>query len=193
MNKPRLFAVAGSTRRDSLNRKLLLEAAEAARQSGAEVDLVDLNDYPLPFYDGDLEQRSGHAAAVRELRERMKRADVLMIASPEYNSSYPAVLKNAIDWVSRACGEDPMGVAFQGRTFGIMAASPSQYGGLRGLTALRTLLENMGSKVVAGQVALASAHQKFDEQGRLVDEGDRAAVKALVAELLATVPVAVPA
>lgn len=187
MNPIRIFAVAGSTRRDSLNRKLLREAVEAARQAGARLDLVDLNEYPLPFYDGDLEERSGHAAAVRELRARMKQADVLMIASPEYNSSYSAVLKNTLDWVSRPTAEDPVCAAFQGKTVGLLAASPSPYGGIRGLAALRTLLENMGCQVVPGQVALAVAHEKFDEQGRLAEGSDREAVTAFVSGLLAAV------
>lgn len=191
--KPRIFAFAGSARKDSLNRRLLLEAVEAARQAGADVDLVDLAEYPLPLYDGDLEEQHGIPAAAVELRRRMAEAQALLIASPEHNSSYSALLKNTIDWISRPVAGDPPLAAFAGKQAALVSASPGQFGGLRGLTALRTLLENMRVHVVAGQFALGKAHEQFDGHGRLVDAGQRAGLARLARELVDSLGSAVAA
>ena len=97
----KILAFAGSTRRDSLNRKLIQVATSIAAGAGAEVTLLDLNDYPLPLYNGDLEATAGLPEAALRLKEVFKAHDALMIASPEYNSSVPPLLKNTLDWVSR--------------------------------------------------------------------------------------------
>ena len=182
--KPRIFAFAGSARKESVNRKLLVQVVEALRREGAEVDLVDLKEHPMPLYDGDLEEEQGIPEVVHGLRRRMKEAQGLLIATPEYNSGYTPLLKNTIDWVSRPAGEDPALAGFTGKVAALVAASPSQYGGLRSLAALRTLLENLGVRVVPGQVALAKAYEKFDEEGHLLDAEEREAVARLARELM---------
>lgn len=192
-HKPRIFAFAGSARKDSLNRRLLLEAVEAARRAGAEVDLVDLAEFPLPLYDGDLEEQHGVPAAALELRRRMSEAQALLIASPEYNSSYSALLKNTIDWVSRPVAGAPPLAAFAGKWAALVSASPSQFGGIRGLTALRTLLENMRVQVLPGQVALGTAHEQFDGKGRLVDAEQRESLSRLAHELVSSLGAAAAA
>ncbi|MEW6254242.1 MAG: NAD(P)H-dependent oxidoreductase, partial [Planctomycetota bacterium] len=98
---PKILAFAGSLRRDSWNRKLIQVAAEAARVAGAEVTLIDLADYPLPLMDEDLEARDGLPTNAQRLKALFKAHDALLIASPEYNSSLPPLLKNTLDWVSR--------------------------------------------------------------------------------------------
>ncbi|MCA9097099.1 MAG: NAD(P)H-dependent oxidoreductase, partial [Planctomycetaceae bacterium] len=96
----RVLAFSGSLRKDSFNQKLVRIASEAAKQAGAEVTLINLSDYPLPVFDQDLEA-AGVPENVRKLKELFLSHDGLLIASPEYNSSVTAALKNAIDWVSR--------------------------------------------------------------------------------------------
>ena len=104
---PRILAFAASTRRESFNKKLVAVAAQGARQAGAEVTLIDLKDFPLPLFDQDLEAEQGMPENGKKLKKLFIDHDGLLIASPEYNSSFPAVLKNAIDWVSRPAPGEP--------------------------------------------------------------------------------------
>jgi chromate reductase len=179
--------MAGSTRKDSFNKKLVKIAADGARAGGAEVTLLDLRDYPLPLYDGDLETAVGLPDNVRKLKDMFIAHKGLLIASPEYNSSISGVLKNAIDWVSRpAPGEAPL-QAFDGKIAAIMSASPGALGGLRGLVTLRSILGNIKVIVLPDQVAVSKAHEGFGADGHLKDEKQHASVAALgasVAEML---------
>ncbi|HEY9397659.1 MAG TPA: NAD(P)H-dependent oxidoreductase, partial [Burkholderiales bacterium] len=104
MSLPRILAFAGSARRESLNRKLLNIAVQAAIEAGAAVTVLDLNDYPLPIYHGDLEAREGLPGNARKLKQLFLEHQGLLIASPEHNASVSALLKNTIDWVSRPDG-----------------------------------------------------------------------------------------
>ena len=128
---PRILAFAGSTRRESFNKKLVAIAAQGAREAGAEVTLIDLKDFPLPLFDQDLEAEQGMPEIGKKLKKLFIDHDGLLIASPEYNSSFPAVLKNAIDWVSRPAPGEPSLVAFRGKVATLMSASPGALGGLR--------------------------------------------------------------
>lgn len=180
----RVLALAGSTRRDSLNKKLLAIAATAVEKSGAEVKRVDLRDFPMPLYDGDLEAESGVPEAARALKEKMKASDGLLIASPEYNSSIPAVLKNTIDWVSRPQPDEPRLAAFDGKVAALMSASPSPLGGLRGLFALRSVMQNIGVTVVPDLVTVKAAGDAFDGAGQLIDAGLAERVGRVAARLV---------
>lgn len=183
MTAPRLLAFAGSSRRDSLNKKLVRHAAEVAREAGAEVTFADLGEYALPIYDGDLEAEGTPESAIR-WKELMKAHDGFLVASPEYNSSYSGLLKNAIDWASRPKqGEAPL-AAFAGKTAGLFAASPGALGGIRMLPQLRNLLMNLRVIVVPEQFGLGHADKAFDEQGALQDEKNRQAVKNVVDALV---------
>ena len=154
----KIFAIAGSLRKDSFNRRLLEIASAVARREGAEVDLASLRDFEMPFYDGDLEAASGPPAGAQALAARITAADGLMIASPEYNYSVPAVLKNAIDWVSRL---KPM--PLRGKRAFLLSASLSLVGGNRGLWALRMPLEVLGVHVMPEMYSLATAHEKLGD------------------------------
>lgn len=165
----KVLAFAGSTRLDSMNQKLVKEAARHAFDMGACVKVLNLKDYPMPLYEGDLEEAEGLPASTRQLKKEMQGAQVIVIASPEYNASYSPLLKNTLDWLSRDEGED-FQTAFKGKTFIIMSASPGQLGGARGLVPLRALLETLGGKVVSGQVSLPNGDRAFDEAGRLKDD-----------------------
>ena len=180
MSAPRILAFAGSTRQASYNKKLVSCAAAAAREAGAEVTLIDLRDFPMPLYDGDLEDSSGLPENAKKLKALMREHDGFLISSPEYNSAFSAVLKNTIDWTSRTETDDePSLVAYRGKAAALMSASPGALGGLRGLVFLRAVLGNIGVIVLPDQVAVSTAHEAFDEQGQIKDEHRRKQVTAL--------------
>lgn len=165
----KVLALAGSTQKGSVNKKLVLEAAEMARQAGAEVTVINLEDYTSPFYDADLEKNEKMPANAKKLRDLMIQNQVVLIASPEYNGSLSAVLKNAIDWASRSEAGAPSREAFTGKKFVIMSASPGPGGGARGLSHLRSIIENVGGNVLQPQVTVPDAYNAFDESGHLKD------------------------
>ncbi len=180
---PRILAFAGSARKDSFNKKLLRVAARAAEEAGAEVTLLDMAEYPLPLYDGDLESRDGLPTNAVKLKRLFLDHDGLMIAAPEYNSSITPLLKNTIDWVSRpADGEGPL-AAYKNKVAVLMAASPGGLGGLRGLVHVRAILQNIGVIVLPDQRAVSGAGNAFDETGQLKDEKLRQSVQSLGAKL----------
>ena len=182
---PRIVAFSGSARRESLNARLVRVAAADAEAAGADVQLVDLADYPMPLYDGDLEKDSGLPKAARDLKALMRDSDGLLIASPEYNSSITPLLKNTIDWVSRAESKDEPGlVAYRGKVAALLSASPGGLGGLRGLVHLRAILGNIGMHVIPQQRALSRAGSAFDETGALVNDADRASVRTVAVSLV---------
>jgi len=180
----KVLVFAGSAREDSFNKKLARAAAEYAKEAGAEATVVDLRDFPMPLYDGDLEASEGIPENADKLYELFKAHDALLIASPEYNSSISPLLKNTIDWVSRAREGDPPLAAYVRKVAGLMAASPGQLGGLRGLVHLRSILGNIGVLVIPQQVAVGGAHEAFAPDGSLSDEGQAKRVSEMVASLV---------
>ncbi|MEW6416365.1 MAG: NAD(P)H-dependent oxidoreductase [Pseudomonadota bacterium] len=181
---PKILAFAGSLRRDSWNRKLIQVAAEAARVAGAEVTLIDLADYPLPLMDEDLEARDGLPANAQRLKALFKAHDALLIASPEYNSSLPPLLKNTLDWVSREWQGESGLVPYAGKVAALLAASPGAFGGMRMLPHLRQILNALGVLVLPGQFSLAHADQGFDDADGALMLKSPARLHALVAELV---------
>ncbi len=184
--QPKILAFAGSTRADSFNKKLVACAARAAEQAGAAVTLIDLRDYPMPLYDGDLERESGLPDHARRLYELMKSHHGMLISCPEYNSAITAVLKNAIDWVSRPVSGDPGLAAFRDKTAGLLAATPGSLGGLRTLVSVRTILGNLGVFVVPRQFGLANASSAFGEDGELIAESAQDNVAGVSRQLVET-------
>lgn len=166
----KLLAFAGSTRAGSLNQALLDLAAAEARTRGAEVTAIRLKDFDLPLFDGDLE-RDAFPAGARALKALFQAHHGFLIASPEYNGSVSGVLKNAIDWVSRPTdGEGMVALSgFRGKVAGLMGASLSPFGGLRGVTHLRQILGTIQVVVATEQVLVPAAHTAFDEEGALKD------------------------
>jgi NAD(P)H-dependent FMN reductase len=175
----RILAFAGSTRVLSYNKRLVQVAARAAGEAGAHVTTIDLRDFPLPLFDEDLEIASGMPEPGARLKRLFLDHDGLLIASPEYNSSVTAVLKNAIDWVSRAAPGEPPVAAFQGKTAAILSASPGALGGLRGLVHLRSILGNIGVHVLPDQIAIPRAFEAFADDGTLRDAKQAQAVAAI--------------
>src|SRR3954454_10984803 len=176
---PRILAFAGSLRGESFNKKLVPIAAKAVRDAGAEVTLIDLKDFPLPLFDQDLEAGQGMPENGSKLKQLFIDHDALLVASPEYNSSVTAPLKNVIDWVSRPAPGEPPLVAFRGKVATLMSASPGALGGLRGLVHLRSILGNMGLIVLPDQITVARAHEAFQPDGSLADPRQQAGIEAL--------------
>jgi NAD(P)H-dependent FMN reductase len=182
----KILAFAGSTRRDSFNKKLIRVAAEAAREAGGDVTLIDLADFPLPLYDGDLEAESGQPENSQRLYELFKSHQALLLSCPEYNSSISAVLKNVIDWVSRPRPGEPELVAFTGKVAALLSASPGGFGGMRGLVHVRAILGNIGTLVIPSQVAVPKANEAFNADGSLRDEKLAQRIAKLAKELVVT-------
>ena len=183
---PKILAFAGSLRVGSFNKKLVQIAAAGARDAGAEVNYIDLRDYPLPIFDEDLEASQGLPANARKLKDLMFDHQGLLISAPEYNSSLTAALKNTIDWISRPVSGEPALGGFPGKVAGLMSASPGALGGLRGLVHVRAILGNIGVIVLPDQVAIVKAHDAFDSAGGLKDDKQRAAVAAIGASVAKT-------
>jgi len=180
----RIVAFAGSLRTASHNKKLIRIAAAGARLAGAEVTDLDLRDLPMPLYDGDIEREHGLPPNAKVFKRMLVEHHGILISSPEYNSAFSAVLKNAIDWASRAEPNEPPLVAFKGKIAGLMAASPGNLGGVRGLAALRLVLSNIGVIVVPTQLAIARANDAFDADGSLKDERQQASIEAIAADVV---------
>jgi chromate reductase len=164
-NSPNVLVFAGSLRRESWNKKLARVAAQAVEQAGGNVTLIELNDYPLAIFNEDDEAREGEPEIARRLKELMRAHQGFLISSPEYNSSITPVLKNTIDWASRAAPGHPGLDAFQGKTAVLLSASPGALGGLRALVHLRSIFGNIGTLVLPNTISIAKANEAFvDEQ-----------------------------
>jgi NAD(P)H-dependent FMN reductase len=185
-NAPRILVFAGSAREASSNKKLARVAAQMAQKAGAEVTHIDLRDYPMPLYDGDLEAASGLPEHAKTLKQLFIDHGGLFIAAPEYNSSLTPLLKNTIDWLSRAESSDEAGlVAYRGKVCALCSTSPGALGGLRGLVPLRMLLSNIGVHVVPDQLAVGGAMSAFTEAGDLADDAVAARLQGVANSLVA--------
>lgn len=187
MPTPKILVIPGSARTGSVNKKLAAIAAEKARAAGADVTLIDLNDYPAPIYHGDDEAEHGVPDSMRRLKADIRTHDAMIIASPEYNGHVPPLLVNAFDWVSRAEGDDKAN-AFEGKIAAIMAASPGRLGGARVIPRLRAFLADLGVMSVPGFASLPGAFQAFDEDGALTNEHTSGQIDALISRLRAVLP-----
>lgn len=180
----RILVFAGSARESSLNKKLARVAARAVADAGGEAAFIDLRDFSMPLYDGDLEAVSGVPVQALRLRELFKQHQGLLIASPENNSSVPSLLKNALDWVSRPTDGEPGTVPYRAKVSALLAASPGVLGGLRGLVHLRQILNGLGVLVLAEQLAIPRAHEAFNDDGTLKDAAQRANLDGLAHRLV---------
>lgn len=168
-----IVAFAGSTRRGSLNRAALSLAEAGARQAGAEVQAVDLRDYPMPLYDAEFHQANGVPDSVRQLREVLRSAAGMLVASPEYNSSVTPLLKNTIDWLSQSVA-DGVGAGggrmpFEGKIVGLLGASAGGFGAIRALPHVSFIFSNLGA-IVLPVVAVPAADKLFNADGSVANE-----------------------
>ncbi len=183
----KLLFFAGSARKESINKKLVILASKIADKAGAEVTHIDLRDFEMPLYDGDIESEHGIPENAKKLKQVFVEHDGFFIASPEYNSSMPPLLKNTLDWISRPHEENEGSlIAFRGKVAALSAVSPGVLGGLRGLVPLRMMLGNIGVIVVPSQVAVGSGFQAFNEEGMLKDERQMNMLKVTIDEFVKT-------
>lgn len=181
----KILVFAGSARKNSLNKKLAKLAANLVDDAGAEATYIDLKDFEMPLYDGDLEEENGIPENAKKLKQLFVESDGLFIASPEYNACLSPLLKNALDWISRPHEENEIPlVAFKGKVAALGSVSPGALGGVRGLGVIRAMLSNIGVVVTPSQVAIGSGFEAFEENGQLVNERQSGMLKSMVAELV---------
>ena len=177
----KVFGLAASLRKESINRRLLMLAEGIVRDSGHEVDHAEFRDFDIPLYDGDLQNESGIPAGAQALGARIAGADAWLLASPEYNWGAPGTIKNAIDWLSRM-----QPVPLDRKSALLLSASPSLVGGARGLMSLRIPLEVLGCWCYPKVFALAQAGQAYDEDGKLANEALDKMLRSMIGDYLAT-------
>ena len=157
----RLLAVSGSLRRDSHNSRLLRAAAQQL-PPGVELELYEgLKQIP-PFDEDD---EAAPAPEVLEWRAAIEAADAVLFATPEYNSSIPGQLKNAVDWASRPKAQ----AALRNKPVAVIGASTSMFGALWSQAELRKVLAASGARVLDNELAVATAHDAFDGEDQLIE------------------------
>lgn len=183
----KLLVFAGSTRQNSFNRKLARVTAAMATASGASVTHIELADFDVPMYNADLEAQ-GTPADVMRLKQLMHDHPAWIICTPEYNASYPALLKNTLDWVSSPVKGNPEWTdgfkSTRGKVVGVLSASPGALGGLRSQSHLAPLLINLECWLAPKNFALGRAGEAFDESGGLKDERAQKSVQAVIDQVI---------
>lgn len=183
----KVLVFAGSKRRESFNRRLAAVVASMARERGAEVTHLELGDYDVPLYDADLEAQ-GTPPDVLRLKEIFHAHPAWIICTPEYNASYPPLLKNTLDWLSSPVKGHPVwsdDLRFsRGKVVGMLSASNGSLGGLRSQGHLLPLLFNLQCWVAPQVHALARAATAFDADGHLVDPVARERAGAVIDQVL---------
>src|SRR5881275_2035701 len=174
----KVLAISGSLRRDSYNTKLL-RAAEELLPADVELELYQ-GLKAVPPYDEEDDVQPAPPAVAR-LRQAVAEADAILIATPEYNSSIPGQLKNALDWVSRPAATN----ALRNKPVAVVGASTSAFGAVWSQAELRKVLAAIGARVVEGDVAVGHAPTRFDENGRLEDESLQEQLQETIEALLA--------
>lgn len=174
----RVLGISGSLRRDSHNTKLLRTAGGMFGAEGVEFEIYDALKQ-VPPYDED-DDRDPAPAAVTQLRAAVAGADALFFSTPEYNSSVPGQLKNAIDWLSRPVASNVL----RNKPVAVIGASTGMFGAVWSQAELRKALASAGSRVVDGEVAVGHAHTRFDDEGRLTDPEIAEQVQAVVQTLI---------
>ena len=185
-DQPRILVFAGSAREASLNKKLARVAAKVVNEQGGEATFIDLRDYPMPIYEGDLEEREGMPEGARRLRELFVSHPAFLIVSPENNGSIPSLLKNAIDWLSRDTDGKSGLEPYRGKIVALMAASPGAFGGVMALGHLRQSLTKLFAHVIPEQFPLPKADQAFGEDGSLTQAWQQKSVLNVVRQLIET-------
>ena len=175
-----VLAISGSLRKAS-NNTALLRALRGEAPEGVEVELWNgLKE--IPPYDGDDDVVPG-PPEVEEFRARVREADAVFFATPEYNSSIPGALKNALDWASRPLATN----AFRNKPVAVISSSAGAFGGVWAAAELRKILGAMGARVAEAELAVGHAHDKLDDKGRVIDQevlqGLREALDTLLAEV----------
>ena len=187
MGMTQLLIFAGSTRQHSFNRQLASAVTAMARAAGAQVTHLELSTLDIPLYNADLEAQGTPPDVIR-LKEIMDAHPAWLICSPEYNGSYTGLLKNTIDWASSPVKGHPVwgggNKPFEGKVVGLLSASNGALGGLRSLSHLNPLMQNLQCWVAPKQFALGRASEAFDANGNLQNDANRRGVQTVVDQVL---------
>lgn len=185
MSAVKILIIPGSLRTGSLNVRLAGVIEREFAKAGVDVTRISLADYPLPIYDGDLEAKSGVPANAVNLKRMIGSHHGVVFVTPEYNSSLPALVKNAVDWVTRVEDRgETQGQVFRERAFALASASEGKLGGARCLAAFRLILSGCRGLVIPNQLALSFADQAYDDADHLKNPGDVATLQAMVKQLI---------
>jgi NAD(P)H-dependent FMN reductase len=187
--KPKILAVAGSLREKSFNKRVLQTALKGAEKAGAEITFADLREFPMPLFNSDDEAANGLDENAIRFQNLLAEHDGFLIASPEYNGSLTAALKNAIDWASRPGGRYERSDIFTGKFAAILTASPGSFGGVRVLSHLRAVLTSIGVYVLPTEIAVPFVSEKFSgaNEEEMTDERTRGILENLGAALVEAV------
>ena len=182
---PKILVFAGSIRSGAFSGRTADAAIKELALQGADVTRISLGDYPLPIMDQDLERERGVPENAMKLGRQIAAHDGMLIASPEYNSSIPPLLKNALDWVSRIHRDegrpfDP----YRGKVAALCSSSNGNFAGVRALYHLRAVLMSCHVEVITPQCSVARAAEAFDEDGQFRDERVRKAMETVVQTLI---------
>lgn len=181
----KILFLAGSARNKSTNKIIAQKAQQIAAEQGVEATFIDLKDFEMPLYNGDIEEATGLPDNAIKLKELFIAHDAIFIASPEYNSGYTPLLKNSLDWISRPHQKNEIPLsAFRNKTAAIVAISPGGYGGIRGLVQLRMLLGNILVTVIPQQLAIPFSSKVLDEEGNFIDKDQVIALTGIVEALV---------
>ncbi len=175
----RVLGISGSLRRDSHNSALLRAAGELVEEQGSEFEVFD-GLKAIPPYDEDDDIGAGPAPAAR-FRQAIADADALLFATPEYNSSIPGVLKNAVDWASRPPDANPL----RNKPVAVIGASTGMFGAVWAQAELRKVLGATGARVTEVELAVGHAHEHLDAAGHPTDPAQEEALRDAVGVLLA--------
>ena len=182
----KVVAIAGSTREGAYSKKLAKQAAAMATQLGAKVTFVDLRDYPMPLYDADVEAAQGMPESAQRLRRLILESQAIIITTPQYNDSIPAVLKNAIDWISRTEDGKRDHHPLTGRKIALMSTSPGKKGGTKALVHLKDIIGELDGTIVKQTVSVGNASTAFSAEGELTNPELKKKLKKEIQLLLST-------
>lgn len=181
----KILFLSGSTRIGSYNSALAKAAYECAKNQNVEAEYIDLTDYELPLFNENEEEERGMHGNAKRLKQKFVEANGYFIATPEYNGSLTPLLKNTLDWLSRAHQEnEPPLSAYSNKAAAIGGASPGGFGAMRALVPLRLLLSNLGVNMVGKQIAIPTAHEAFDENGKLKSERHQGMLEEIIMTLV---------
>jgi NAD(P)H-dependent FMN reductase len=168
---PKILLFAGSIRTGAFSGRVADAAQKELAMQGADVTRISLADYPLPIMDQDLERERGIPDNALKLARQFVAHDAVLICTPEHNGSIPALLKNAIDWMSRVHRDNGRPLEpFRGKVGGICSSSEGHFAGIRSANHLRAVLSHIGMELISPQVSVPRAGEAFDEDGEFRDE-----------------------
>jgi NAD(P)H-dependent FMN reductase len=182
---PKILVFAGSIRAGAYSGKTADAAQRELAAQGADVTRISLADYPLPIMDEDLEKEKGIPENAFKLARLIASHDAVLIATPEYNSSIPPLVKNTIDWVSRVSRDNGKPLKpYPGKVVAICSSSDGHFAGMRSAIHLRAVLSHIQMEVIAPQVSVPNGADAFDEDGNFKEERLRKGMTRLCRSLI---------